>query len=109
MRDEWTSAEKKIAQRAFEAARVAVLAEAFAAFKAKAAAASTIDEMWDLVNEFRQRRRDMEELLDYRYSVLTLTFARLVVGGYLDEEQLKDLSEDKLAEIRRDVSFLQSR
>ena len=40
-RDTWTGGEKKIAHRAFEAAREKVLAAAFAEFKAKAAAATT--------------------------------------------------------------------
>ena len=45
MRDEWSNAEKKIARRAYEEARQAVLARTLAEFKAKAAAATTIDDM----------------------------------------------------------------
>ena len=110
MRDhDWSNGEKKIARRAYEAARQAVLAAALADFKAKAAAATTVDDMWSIADEFRQRRRELEELLDYRYSQLPLVFARLILQGYLAEEQLKGLSEDKLVEIRRDVSFMRSR
>jgi hypothetical protein len=108
-RETWTNAEKKIARRAFEAAREKVLAAAFAEFKAKAAAATTIDDMWSLGDALRQRRREIDDLLDYRYSQLTLVFARLILEGYLDEEQLAGLSADKLEEIRRDVSFMSRR
>jgi len=106
MREEWSNAEKKIARRAFEAARESVLAGAFAEFKAKAAAARTVDDMWSIGDALRQRRLEIDELLDYRYSQLTLVFARLIVEGYLDEKQLAGLSEDKLDEIHRDVSFM---
>ena len=69
----------------------------------------TVDDMWSIGDELRQRRRELEELLDYRYSQLTLVFARLILQGHLAEEQLKGLSEDKLVEIRRDVSFMRGR
>lgn len=109
MRDEWSNAEKKIARRAYEAARQAVLARTLAEFKAKATAATTIDDMWSIVDGSRQRRRELEELLGYRYSQLPLVFARLILEGYLDERQLAGLSEDKLEEIRREVSYFQNR
>lgn len=105
---EWTNAEKKIARRAYEAARQTVLAGTLADFKARAATATTIDDMWSIVDESRQRRRELEALLDLRYSQLPLVFARLIVEGYLDENQLTGLSEDKLEEIRRDASFVRS-
>jgi Photoprotection regulator fluorescence recovery protein len=106
---EWSNAEKKIARRAYEAARQAVLAGAMAEFKAKAVAATTADDMWSVGDELRQRRRELQELLDYRYSQLPMVFGRLIFDGYLDEQQLSGLAEDKLAEIRRYVSFMRSR
>ena len=106
---EWSNSEKKIARRAYEAARQAVLAVTLAEFKAKAAAATTIDDMWSIVDESRQRQRELEGLLGFRYSQLPLVFARLIVEGHLDEGKLAGLSEDKLEEIRRDVSFFRSR
>ncbi len=105
----WSDSEKKIARRAYEAARQAVLARTLAEFKAKAAAATDIDDMWSIVDGSRQRRRELEELLDHRYSQLPLVFARLILEGHLDERQLAGLSEDKLEEIRRDVSYFRSR
>ena len=101
----WSDSEKKIARHAYEEARQAVLARTLAEFKAQTAAATTIDDMWSIVDGSRERRRELEALLDYRYSQLPLVFARLIVEGYLDERQLAGLSEDKLEEIRRDVSF----
>jgi hypothetical protein len=105
----WSGSEKKVARYAYEAARQNVLADTLAEFKAKAAAATTIDDMWSIVDESRQRRRELEELLRFRYSDLPLVFARLIVEGHLDERQLAGLAEDKLEEIRRDVSHFRGR
>lgn len=105
----WSGSEKKIARQAYEAARQTVLAGTLAEFKAKAAAATTIDDMWSIVDASRERRRDLEALLDYRYSQLPVVIARLIVEGHLDERQLVGLSEDKIEEIRRDVSFFRRR
>ena len=80
-----------------------------AEFKANAAAATSVDDMWSIVDALRQRRRELQELLDFRYSQLPLVFARLILEGHLDERQLSDLSEDKLEEIRRYVSLVRSR
>jgi hypothetical protein len=49
----WSRSEKKIARDAYETARQAVLANTLVEFKAKAAAATTIDDMWSIVDESR--------------------------------------------------------
>lgn len=109
MRDDWSNAEKKVARRAFETARQSVLAAAFTEFKAKAAAATTVDDMWSIGDELRQRQRELEDLLDYRYSRLTFVFGRLIFAGHLDEKQLAGMSDDKLEDVRRCVLLLRSR
>jgi hypothetical protein len=104
----WSASEKKIARRAFEAALESALAGIMAEFKAKAAAAEMPEDMWDVGDFLRQRRREVEETFDYRYSQLEVVFGRLIVDGHLDEGRLRGLSEDKLEEIRRYVSFVRS-
>jgi hypothetical protein len=104
----WTGAEKKIARRAFQAALEVALAGIMAEFKAKAAAATTPEAMWSVETFLRERRREIDETFDYRYSQLPLVFGRLIVQGHLDEERLTGLSEDKLEEIRRHVSYARS-
>jgi hypothetical protein len=64
--------------------------------------------MWSIVDEWRQRRHELDDLLSYRYSQLTSVLARLVFAGHLDEKQLTGLSEDKLEEIRRVVSVMRA-
>ena len=97
----WTESEKKIAQRAFDQAANVPLTRTVDEFKAKMAAIAKPEDLWALEGELRERRRDIEALLDDRYSQLTLVFGRLIAQGHLTEQQLEGLSEDKLAHIRR--------
>jgi hypothetical protein len=101
----WSASEKKIARRAFDAALESALTGTMAEFKANAAAATTPSDMWDIGDWLHRRRREVGELFDYRYSQLTLVFGRLITEGLLDEGRLTGLAEEKLAEIRRDVSY----
>jgi len=98
----WSASEKKIALRAFEAASESALAAIMAEFKAKAAAAATPDEMWAIEDYLRRRRRQVDELFEYRYSQLLFVFARFACEGHLDEARLAGLSAEKL-EIIRDI------
>lgn len=97
----WSPSEKKIARRAYDTARAAVLAKALSEFKAKASAVATIDDMWAIGDCLREKGRDLDQMLDYRYSQLPLVFARLIREEYLDEKSLAGLAEDKLEDIRR--------
>lgn len=96
----WSAAEKKIARRAFESARAKVLDRLVADFKARAQAAETPSDVWEIEDFLRHRRREIDELLDYRYSQLPLVFARLVREGYLDPAALAGVSDDKLTLVR---------
>src|ERR1700730_9253302 len=97
MHDRKSSAsEKKTARRAYEAALQSTLTGIMAEFKAKAAAAATPSEMWAVEDYLHRRRREVDEIFDYRYSQLLLVFARLIREGHLDEARLIGLAEDKL-------------
>jgi hypothetical protein len=98
----WSGSEKKIARHAFDAALESARAGIMAEFKAKAAAVTTPSEMWAIEDYLRQRRREIDEMFDYRYSQLLSVLASLVYKGYLDDAQLAGLSVDKL-EIIRDI------
>jgi Photoprotection regulator fluorescence recovery protein len=102
----WSGSEKKVARRAYDMALEAALARIMTEFQVKAAAAATPSDMWDVEDWLRQRRREIDELFEYRYSALTLVFGRLIAEGLLDEDQLTGLDEEKLAEIRRDVAYV---
>jgi len=96
----WSVSEKKIARRAYQAALEKALAGIMAEFKARAANAATSSDMWAIEEYLRQRRREIDEIFDYRYSRLPFVFARLIRDGHLDEARLAGLSEEKRAIIR---------
>lgn len=85
-----------------------MLAKTLAKFKAKDAAATTIDDMRSLVDDSRPVGRALDYLLEYRNWKVTLILARLIFEQYLDEQELGALSEETLAEIHRHLSFLRS-
>jgi hypothetical protein len=106
MRDlSWTASEKKIARRAYDLALAARLGKLMTAFKAKAAAAATSSDIWEIEEFLRGQRDEIDRTFDYRYSRLPLVFALLIREGHLDEAQLHGLAEEKLEMIRRIVSL----
>lgn len=99
----WSPSEKKVARRAYDAALEAALASVMAEFKGKASAVTLPSEMWQIEDYLRGQRWEIDEMFDYRYSQLPFVFARLIRQGYLDENLLAGLSQDKREIIR---SFL---
>ena len=53
-----------------------------------------------------QSRKEIDRKYDYRYSVLTEVFEKLVREGRLREEELAGLREDKVESIRSHAKFL---
>ncbi len=53
------------------------------------------------------KRREIDEKYDYRYSQLIMVFARLIHQGWLSLEELEGLHEGKLAKIRLILSLAQ--
>jgi hypothetical protein len=100
----WSKSEKKLAQQVFDAALAAELAEIVADAKARAAAASGIEDIWALQEHLFHRRRELDQKYDFRYSQLLFVFGRLLREGRTRMEQLDGLSEDKRDVIRRIVS-----
>ena len=52
---------------------------------AEVSAVETPSGMWAIEDYLRQRRREIDETFDYRYSQLPVVFARLIQAGHLDE------------------------
>jgi len=53
-------------------------------------------DIWNFNDFLTQERRRIDEKYDYRYSFLIFVFARLIREGWLTEDELAGLSEDKL-------------
>jgi hypothetical protein len=65
--------------------------------------------MWAIGEDLHQKRREIDQLFDYRYSQLTHVFAFLIHPGLMDEAALSGLADEKHADIHRGLSFLRRR
>ena len=92
----WSDTEKKIARRIYDQALAAETAHTLAEFKAKAAALTRVEDMWELELYLRDRRRDIDNKYDYRYSQLLQVFRRLVYDGWLRASDLEGLRQEKI-------------
>ena len=101
MTDAWSTSEKKIARRVFDAALHCELAEILQTFKSMAAGATDAESMWSTEEFLNKSRREVDAKYDYRYSQLHIVFGRLLREGRISEEELSGLSEDKMSLILR--------
>ena len=58
-------------------------------------------EVWELRDRLNQKAKEMDRKYDYRYSQLLFVFAQLLREGYLAEDELYVLGEDKLGDIKK--------
>jgi hypothetical protein len=88
----WSASEKKIAREAYDAAWETAIAKRMGEFKRRANAASSASDMWAVETYLREKRKEIGEMFDYRYSQLPLVFAWAIRVGYMNEERLVGLS-----------------
>jgi hypothetical protein len=103
----WSNTEKKIARQAFGTALAREEAALLADFKARAAAAATLQDMWAVYRFLAERDGDMGRKYEFRYSELISLFVLLRVEGWLDDADLAGLRDDKLAMIREGYAHWQ--
>ena len=96
----WTKAEKKVSRSAFDKAYQRECADLIKNLREKANEISKPDDLWLLHNSLTEKRDEIDEKYDYRYSKLILVFARLVKDGWLDFNELKGLTSDKIERIK---------
>ena len=102
----WSHAEKVIARQAFDLALRNELKATISEAKERAAKISEPAELWELEDWLAERRQDIDQRYDYRYSVLPIVFARLIHDGRLREDDLTGLCPEKLEEIFRTANFM---
>lgn len=97
----WSATEKVIARKAFNLALERELQAVVLEAKSMAAKIQEPSDLWDLEQYLTQRRREIDRIYDYRYSILPLVLAKLLSNGRLVEDELHGLGEDKLGWIQR--------
>lgn len=103
----WSTTEKKVARRTFDKALSREQAAFLADFKARAAAAATLDDMWAIHKYVNQRDSQMGRTYEFRYSEPISLFVLLRAEGWLEEADLAGLRDDKLTLIREGCAHWQ--
>ncbi len=96
----WTPNEKKIARKVFDLAYNLEMEEIRKALREKVQNIESNEGVWQLENYLSDRRKIIDRKYDYRYSMLILVFGQLLNEGYLVEEDILELSEDKISAIK---------
>ena len=101
----WSAAEKAVARRAFNQALEREFEAVIRKTKERAAKIREVQDLWKLEDWLGERRREIDEKFDYRYSQLPRVFGVLIRDGRLSEGDLQGLGPDKLDFIRRIASL----
>jgi len=102
----WSNSEKAVARKAFDAALGRELQEVMGKAKQMANQINEPADVWELGHYLIERRKEIDRKYDYRYSHLTLILGKLLHEGWLGEEELRGLREEKLKSIRSTAEFL---
>ncbi len=96
----WSAKEKKVAREAFDKAYKQEVRQIHKEVYEKVKSFREENDVWKLHDYLNGKRKEIDEKYDYRYSVLIYVFARLMIEGFIREEDLEGLSQDKLLKIK---------
>ena len=97
----WSPGEKRKARAAFDLAldrELKAIRQETEALLQKSGDESSI---WRVHDYLSEKRREVDEKYDYRYSVLILVFSRLVSEGWLTVDDLSGIGAEKIEVIRQ--------
>ena len=101
----WSKTEKKIARAAFENAYQRECSDIIEKIRTKAKKISKPVNIWRFHDFLTEKRDEIDEKYDYRYSKLILVFARLINECWVDSSDLEGLSEDKIDRMETLIKF----
>ena len=104
----WTKTEKKIARESFERAYERECSYLAGRVREKANQIKNPDDIWGLHDFLTEKRKEVDEKYDYRYSVLDFVFGRLIKDGWLDFLDLEGLNEEKIGRIKSILQILET-
>jgi hypothetical protein len=101
----WPQKEKTTARYAFDLALSRELDEIIREARERAARVTEASELWELERWIGERRRQIDNSFDYRYSVLPLIFVSLLRDRRISEDDLRGLAPNKIDAIRHMSRF----
>ena len=103
MIDHWTPAEKTAARVIFDRAVARARKEILDRHRDNKI--TELDDLWEYELEIREWRKEFHEVFQYKYSRLHLCFAICLRRGWLQVEELRGLSEERIESLKRILSF----
>ena len=97
----WSKKEKEIARRAFNVALEREGLDILSRLKEMAKTAESREDIWRIHDFLTERRIEIDQKYDYRYSMLIPIFGRLIRERWIGLDEFEGLDEDKLAEIKK--------
>ena len=102
----WTKNEKPLARQAFDKAYEREMNGIAQEVRSQLAAGTDARVIWRVHEYLSEKREEMNQKYDYRYSVLVSVFGRLLAEGHLHIEDLEGLREDKMERIQSIAAFI---
>lgn len=97
----WSSDEKKVARKAFDNAYQREMDNIKSSLMDKVSQIKTNADIWVIDDFLSEKRKIVDSKYDYRYSQLIMVFSRLLSEGYLKEEDISELAEEKREVIKK--------
>ena len=97
----WSNEEKKVARKAFDNAYQREMDNIKSLLLNKVSQINTNADIWAIEDFLSEKRKIIDLKYDYRYSQLIIVFSRLLSEGYLNEEDISQLSEEKRNSIKK--------
>lgn len=102
----WSTAEKQVARRAFDAAYARECHAIRATVQRMLGDEPDIHVIWRIHDYLSEQRKETDRKYVYRYSRLINVFAILLIEGWLTESDLNGLSKDKITKIKHLASYI---
>jgi hypothetical protein len=96
----WSKKEKEIARGAFKVTLERESLDLLSRLKEMADTAENREDVWKIHDFLTERRTEIDQKYDYRYSMLIPIFGRLIREGWIRLDELEGFNEDKIAEIK---------
>ena len=96
----WSKTEKEVARQTFRRAYERECKKVSDKVKDMANTDKNPDDIWELHDFLTEKRKEIDEKYDYRYSVLILVFGRLLREGWIELDDIKGLDEDKISNFK---------
>ena len=97
----WLNEEKKVARKAFDNAYQREMDDIKSLLLNKVSQIKTNADIWAIEDFLSEKRKIVDSKYDYRYSQLIIVFGRLLNEGYLAEEDISELGEEKRELIKK--------